>query len=72
MKISAAMTFTLNLGNYQSAKFELGVGEVDTAIPLDEQLAAAAPYIDGTLNWLEGHLYERMAASALLKQVAGR
>lgn len=72
MKTGATFSFTLNLGNFQSAKMELSITDIDTDKPLDEQLAAATPYLDGSIAKLEGLLYEKMRASGLVKLVSER
>lgn len=69
MEIGASFAFTLNLGNYQSARVEMTLSGISTDRPLEEQLAAAEPYIDGAIDWLEGKLYDRLRDNGLIKAV---
>lgn len=39
--LNASVSFTLNLGNYQSARYEMGVAGVDPALPIEPQIAQA-------------------------------
>lgn len=72
MKVGMAVSYTMNLGNFQSAKFDITLSEIDADQPLEPQLAAAAPYIDGIAEFIEGKLTHRMQASGLLPLVRDR
>ena len=72
MKVGLGVSYTMNLGNYQSAKFDINLSEIDTEQPLAGQLAAAEPYIDGVAEFVEAKLTHRMQASGLLLAVAQR
>ncbi len=72
MKTGATFSFTLNLGNFQSAKMEMTLTDIDTELDLNEQLRAASPYLDGVMNALEERLYSKMRESGLVKLVAER
>ena len=39
MKVSQNMAFTVNLGNYQSAKVEIGIHDIDTEGDIEKQIA---------------------------------
>jgi len=44
--VSQELSFTKNMGNYNSAKITVGIHDIDTAKDLDEQLAEVKPVID--------------------------
>lgn len=71
-KVGVGAAFTLNLGNYQSAKYEVSVSEIDTEAPLEPQLEAAKSTVMGTAAWVEDLLYQRMRENSLIEAVRGR
>ena len=50
MKISQSMAFTVNLGNYQSAKIDIGIHEIDSEGDIEAQVAEAMETVDKTLK----------------------
>ena len=46
MKISQNMAFTVNLGNYQSAKVEIGIHDIDTEGDIEKQVDEAKEVFD--------------------------
>jgi|TARA_Y100000034_G_C6676295_1_gene297139 hypothetical protein len=46
MKVSQNMAFTVNLGNYQSAKVEIGIHDIDTDGDVEQQIAEAKETFD--------------------------
>ena len=46
MKVSQNMAFTVNLGNYQSAKVEIGIHDIDTDGDIDKQVDEAKEAFD--------------------------
>ena len=46
MKVSQNMAFTVNLGNYQSAKVEIGIHDIDTEWDVDKQVDEAKEAFD--------------------------
>lgn len=71
-KVTVGAAFTLNLGNYQSAKYDMMVSEIDTEAPLEPQLEAAKATALGTAAWVEDMLYQRMRENDLIEAVRGR
>lgn len=72
MKVSAAVSVTLNLGNFQSTKFDFGVEGIDTDAPLQPQLDACAEHLLGTAGWVENKLFEKLQADRLVEVVKMR
>ena len=44
--VSQELSFTKNMGNYNSAKITVDIHDIDTDKDLDEQLAEVKPVID--------------------------
>ncbi len=71
-EVSCSVGFTLNLGNYQSARYEMTVSGIDTTAPLEPQLEAAHSHLLGTAAWVEEHLYKQLRENNLISAVRGR
>jgi|TARA_R110000824_G_scaffold9814_3_gene43426 hypothetical protein len=44
--VNQELSFTKNMGNYNSAKITIGIHDIDTENDVDEQLAEVKPVID--------------------------
>jgi hypothetical protein len=44
--VNQELSFTKNMGNYNSAKITIGIHDIDTKNDVDEQLAEVKPVID--------------------------
>jgi hypothetical protein len=64
-----SIAMTVNLGDYQSARYEVGIHEVDTDLPLEPQLAAVGAVYAHVMPVLEQQLYEKISGSQLVTWV---
>jgi len=65
-QIGFGVQFTLNLGNYQNAKYEMSVSGIDTSAPLEPQLAVSQEYMLQTARWLEEQLFNHFKENQLI------
>lgn len=68
-QIGFSAQFTLNLGNYQSGKYEMSVSGIDTSSPLEPQLAVSQEYLQRTTQWLEEQLFTHLKDNQLIDAV---
>jgi|7_EtaG_2_1085326.scaffolds.fasta_scaffold16717_5 hypothetical protein len=50
--VSQEVSFTLNLGNYNSAKISVGIHDLDTEKDIEEQIVECRPVIDRVFKGL--------------------
>jgi len=50
--VSQEVSFTLNLGNYNSAKVNIGIHDLDTEEDIEAQIAECRPVIDRVFKGL--------------------
>jgi len=50
--VSQEVSFTLNLGNYNSAKVSIGIHDLDTEKDIEAQIAECRPVIDRVFKGL--------------------
>lgn len=72
LTVSASVNFTINLGNYQSARFEQGVQGIDPTMPLEPQLALAAPALQAAVARLEDDIAKHLMDNGLIDAVRAR
>lgn len=71
MRVGVRVTLNLNLGDYQSAKYEFTVGDIDPESPkLAEELARGAEGMALTAKWVEEQLWSQISANPLMAQAA--
>jgi len=61
MKISQSMAFTVNLGNYQSAKIDIGIHEIDSEGDIEAQVAEAMETVDKTFKQVYDKVHQEIS-----------
>ena len=70
--ISVGCGFTLNLGNFQSARYDMRIDGVDPALPLEPQFNGVGQALLGTAVWLEEQLFKQMHENGHIAAVTAR
>ncbi len=70
-KLTASVGFTLSVkpGSYEFARFDVGLGEIDTDLDIEEQLKVAFEGYQKMWPFLETELYNRVKESNILNDV---
>ena len=72
VKISCKVGFTLNLGNYQSAQYQMEVADIECDQPLEPQLLSAQEHMTATSAWMENQLFARLRENQLVDTIRNR
>ncbi len=68
-KLMASVGFTLSVkpGSFEYARFDVGLGEIDTDLDVDEQLKVAFDGYKKMWPFIEAQLYNQVVESGILK-----
>lgn len=70
-RIWASVKYTINLGNYQSANYDMGIS-IDPALPIQPQLDQAREPLKATADFIEDMLLAQMQHNHILTAIRQR